>query len=136
MSDKQEAFESFEFDSKPIRGFPELRWAGKRPFNRTQYFPAQKREVYGDSVSGWMNKLFWGDNIQVLSHLLKDFRGGIDFIYLDPPFDSKADYKKKVTLAGKGAANDHSAFEEVQYSDIWTNDNWAPRKIALTAPLG
>lgn len=124
MADKQEAFETFEFDSQPIRGYPELRWTGKRAFRSTQYFPAQRREAYGDPVSGWMNKIFWGDNIQVLSHLLRDYRGEVDFIYLDPPFDSKADYKKKVTLAGKGAANDHSAFEEVQYSDIWTNDNY------------
>ena len=30
-----------------------------------------------------------------MSHMLKDYRGKIDLIYIDPPFDSKADYKKR-----------------------------------------
>ena len=44
-------------------------------------------------MDGWRNKIFWGDNLQVMSHLLKEFRGKIDLIYIDPPFDSKANYK-------------------------------------------
>jgi len=96
-----EAFETFEFDLPPIRGFPELRWAGKRPFKSTQYFPAQKKEAYGDSTDGWWNRVYWGDNLQVMSHLLREFRSKVDLIYLDPPFDSKADYKKKIGLKGK-----------------------------------
>ena len=39
-----------------------------------------------------------------MSHLLKDYRGKIDLIYIDPPFDSKADYKKKIDLKGIGKA--------------------------------
>jgi DNA modification methylase len=125
MADKkQDTFESFDFDTQPVRGFPELRWAGKRPFLSTQYFPAQKREQYGDPHEGWWNKLFWGDNLQVMSHLLRDFRGKVDLIYIDPPFDSKADYKKPISVKGKSAANDHSAFEEKQYSDIWSSDQY------------
>ena len=54
------------------------------------------KEVYGDEVDGWRNKIFWGDNLQVMSHLLKQFRGQVDLIYIDPPFDSRADYKKKI----------------------------------------
>ena len=122
--DKQEAFETFDFDTQPIRGFPELRWAGKRPFRSTQYFPAQKKESYGDPVNGWMNKIFWGDNLQVMSHLLRDYRGKVDLIYLDPPFDSKANYKKKVKVRGASLNNDTSSFEEAQYSDIWSSDNY------------
>ncbi len=30
-----------------------------------------------------------------MSHLLKEYRGKIQLIYIDPPFDSKADYKKE-----------------------------------------
>lgn len=41
---------------------------------------------------------FLGDNLQVMSHLLREFRGKVDLIYIDPPFDSKADYKKKSIL--------------------------------------
>lgn len=109
----------------PIKGFPELRWRGKMPYNHTRFFPAQKKESYGAAdQSGWLNKIFWGDNLQVMSHLLKKYRGKVDLIYIDPPFDSKADYKKKIELKGKKASNDHTAFEEKQYGDMWNNDEY------------
>jgi site-specific DNA-methyltransferase (adenine-specific)/adenine-specific DNA-methyltransferase len=122
---EQITIETYEFEKrKPIKGFPELHWTGKRPFESTQYFPAQLREKYGEEKDNWINKIFWGDNLQVMSHMLKDYRGKIDFIYIDPPFDSKADYKKKIKLKGKEVANDSSSFEEKQYGDIWTNDEY------------
>lgn len=110
--------------TRTIKGYPELHWTGKRPFKSTQYFPAQLKEQYGEAKDGWMNKIFWGDNLQVMSHLLKEYRGKIDLIYIDPPFDSKADYKKKIKLKGKEINNDINAFEEKQYTDIWTNDEY------------
>lgn len=117
---------TFEFEQRPtIKGFPELRWTGKRPYRSTQYYPAQLRESYGEEQNGWINKIFWGDNLQVMSHLLKEYRGKIDLIYIDPPFDSKADYKKKIDVKGAGKAeSDSSSFEEKQYGDIWTNDEY------------
>ena len=117
---------TFEFEQRPtIKGFPELRWTGKRPYRSTQYYPAQLRETYGTEQNGWINKIFWGDNLQVMSHMLRDFRGKIDLIYIDPPFDSKADYKKKIDVKGIGKAeSDSSSFEEKQYGDIWTNDEY------------
>ena len=114
--------EDYKFE--PIKGYPMLRWAGKRPFRSTQYFPAQLKENHGEPVNDWMNKIFWGDNLQVMSHLLKEYRGKVQLIYIDPPFDSKADYKKKITLKGKAVSNDHTSFEEKQYTDIWTNDEY------------
>lgn len=116
---------TFEFQNYPtIKGFPELRWTGKRPYSSTQYYPAQLREQYGDKNNGWINKLFWGDNLQVMSHMLKEYRGKIDLIYIDPPFDSKADYKKKIKLKDNAAIGDSSSFEEKQYGDIWANDEY------------
>ena len=117
---------TFEFSQRPtIKGFPELRWTGKRPYRSTQYYPAQLRETYGEEKDGWINKIFWGDNLQVMSHMLKDYRGKINLIYIDPPFDSKADYKKKIDIKGVGKAiSDSSSFEEKQYGDIWTNDEY------------
>ena len=116
---------TFEFEQRPtIKGFPELRWTGKRPYRSTQYFPAQLRESYGEERNGWINKIFWGDNLQVMSHLLKEYRGKMDLIYIDPPFDSKADYKKKINIRGAKAFSDASSFEEKQYTDIWTNDEY------------
>lgn len=116
----------FKFEGREvIKGYPELRWTGKRPYTSTQYYPAQLKEKYGQEKDGWINKIFWGDNLQVMSHLLKEFRGKIDLIYIDPPFDSKADYKKKIEIKGIGTTKtDGSSFEEKQYGDIWSNDEY------------
>lgn len=124
-NNKVEQLDLFEFDKPVIKGYPELRWTGKRPYTSTQFYPAQLKETYGEpDANGWLNKIFWGDNLQVMSHLLKEYRGKINLIYIDPPFDSKADYKKKIKLKGKEVANDSNAFEEKQYGDIWTNDEY------------
>ncbi|MFD1343007.1 site-specific DNA-methyltransferase [Litorisediminicola beolgyonensis] len=117
-----ESVEKFQF--APIKGYPMLNWRGKRPFTSTQFFPAQLKEVHGPEVDGWRNKIFWGDNLQVMSHLLKEFRGKVDLIYIDPPFDSKADYKKKISVKGAEAETSNTSFEEKQYSDIWSNDEY------------
>lgn len=119
---KIDSVEDFQFE--PIKGQPMLNWRGKRPFTSTQFYPAQLKETFGEETNGWMNKIFWGDNLQVMSHLLKQYRGQVDLIYIDPPFDSKADYKKKIELRGKKAENDKTAFEEKQYTDIWSNDEY------------
>ena len=114
--------ETYQFEA--IQGYPMLNWKGKRPFRSTQYYPAQLKETYGDEVDNWRNKIYWGDNLQVMSHLLKTHRGKINLIYIDPPFDSKADYKKRIALKGENIENDRTAFEEKQYTDIWTNDEY------------
>lgn len=108
-----------------IKGRPMLHWYGKKPLEAIEYFPAQEKEVYGDVNAKDFSKLFWGDNLQVLSHLLKDYRGKIDLIYIDPPFDSKADYVKKVRIRGeKFEGQQQSLLEEKQYTDIWENDEY------------
>ena len=56
--------------------------------------------------------------------MLKDYRGKIDLVYIDPPFDSKADYKKKIKVKNKNVLNDISSFEEKQYTDMWCNDEY------------
>lgn len=119
---KIESVEELKFE--PIKGYPMLHWKGKRPFTATQFYPAQLKEAHGDEVDGWMNKIFWGDNLHVMSHLLKDYRSQVDLVYIDPPYDSKADYKKKIELRGKTAISANSSFEEKQYSDIWSNDEF------------
>lgn len=119
---KIDSVEKFKFE--PIKGYPMLRWKGKRPFTSTQYYPAQLKEQHGEETDGWINQIFWGDNLQVMSHLLKKYRGQVDLIYIDPPYDSKADYKKKISLKGQSVENDNTAFEEKQYTDIWSNDEY------------
>ena len=112
------------FDFEPIKGFPYIHWKGKKPYTSTQYFPAQSKESIGEEQGGWINRLYWGDNLQVMSHLMKEFRGKIDLIYIDPPYDSKADYKRKINLRSKETKSDFSTFEDKQYEDIWSNDEY------------
>ena len=112
------------FEFEPIKGFPYLHWKGKEPYTSTQYFPAQSKECIGEEQDGWINRLYWCDNLQVMSHLLKEFRGKIDLIYIDPPFDSKADYKRKVELRGQKTESDFNVFEDKMYGDIWSNDEY------------
>ena len=112
------------FEFEPIKGFPYLHWKGKQPYTSTQYFPAQSKECIGEEQDGWINRLYWGDNLQVMSHLLKEFRGKIDLIYIDPPFDSKADYKRKIELRGEKTESDFTTFEDKMYGDIWSNDEY------------
>lgn len=107
------------------KGRPLLQWVGKKPLESVQFYPAQETEVYGDKSAKDFNKLFWGDNLQVLSHLLKEYRGAIDLIYIDPPFDSKADYVKKVKIRGEQIdGTGQGLFEEKQYTDIWEKDEY------------
>jgi hypothetical protein len=119
------------------KGRPMLQWVGKKPLSRVTAFPAQFVEAFdptaelaspsGVQASG---NLFYGDNKEVLAHLLANgYRGKVDLVYIDPPFDSAADYVRKVTLRGKSALNkiegeSYSLGEQVQYTDIWANDNY------------
>jgi len=107
------------------KGRAMLEWYGKRAPKSIEWFPAQEKEAYGDIKAKEWNKLFWGDNKQVLAHLLKEYRGKVDLIYIDPPFDSKADYIKKVKLNGQKLQGvEQSVIEEMQYTDIWEKDEY------------
>nr|HPL28906.1 site-specific DNA-methyltransferase [Anaerolineae bacterium] len=74
--------------------------------------------------------LFHGDNKEVLAHLLANgYRGKVKLVYIDPPFDSGADYVRTVNLRGaKGTARvageGYTLGEQIQYTDIWANDNY------------
>ncbi len=107
------------------KGRPMLTWVGKHPLEKVEWYPAQEKEVYGVKDAKEFNKLFWGDNLQVLSHLLKEYRGKVNLIYIDPPFDSKADYVKKVKIRGLQVEGvQEGILEEKQYTDIWENDEY------------
>lgn len=128
------------------KGRPMLTWVGKRPLRHVTAFPAQHIETFdpsGDAAKragdGWKDwpatyprggLLFHGDNKEVLAHLLANgFRGKVNLIYIDPPFDSGADYVRRVTLRGpQGTAKldgeGYTLGEQLQYTDIWANDNY------------
>ncbi len=113
---------------KPAKGRPMLQWVGKRPINRLTAFPAQTVETFGESPDSG-GRLYHGDNKEVLAHLLANgYRGKVDLIYIDPPFDSGADYVRKVKLRGHDqtemGGEGYTLGEQIQYTDIWTSDNF------------
>jgi adenine specific DNA methylase Mod len=113
-----------------------LTWVGKRPLQRVTAFPAQlvekfdpRNELNGtEPMKGGL--LFHGDNKDVLAHMLTNgYRGKVDLVYIDPPFDSGADYVRKVNLRGisgtaRVAGEAYTLGEQLQYTDIWANDNY------------
>lgn len=104
------------------KGRPLLQWVGKRSIESIQFYPAQETEVYGDKGAKDFNKLFWGDNLQVLSHLLKTNRGAVNLIYIDPPFGTGVDYFKKIKIRGEVIEGSYGLFEEKQYANVFEID--------------
>jgi hypothetical protein len=130
------------------KGRPMLTWVGKRPLGSILARPAQHIETFDPAgelgratanPAAWADwpanypkggLLLYGDNKEVLASLIaQGFRGRVKLIYIDPPFDSGADYVRKVQLRGVAniAALDgegQSLIEQVQYGDIWANDTY------------
>ena len=75
----------------------------------------------------WMNRLIYGDNLLTMQALLagdpqtglSSLRGKVDLIYIDPPFDSKADYRTNITLPGNDIQQKPTAIEQFAYVDTW-----------------
>lgn len=82
------------------------------------------------------NRLIYGDNLLTMAALLAwdeangipSLRWKIDLIYIDPPYDSKADYRTKITLPNviwewKSSSTEleqrATVFEQAAYSDTW-----------------
>ncbi len=67
------------------------------------------------------NRLIWGDNKLVMASLLKEFKGQIDLIYIDPPFDVGADFTMNVQLGDEKETigKDQSTLEMIAYRDMW-----------------
>lgn len=75
----------------------------------------------------WMNRLIYGDNLLTLQALLAgdpdsglpSLRGRVDLIYIDPPFDSKADYRTKISLPNASFDQKPTVIEQFAYADTW-----------------
>ena len=75
----------------------------------------------------WINRLCYGDNLLVMQALLNgdpetglpSMRGKIDLIYIDPPYDSKADYRTKITLPNLNLEQKPNVMEQFAYADTW-----------------
>lgn len=77
--------------------------------------------------NNWFNRLCYGDNLMVMQALLTgdkstgmpSMRGKIDLIYIDPPYDSKADYRTKITLPSADIDLKPTVAEQFAYADMW-----------------
>ena len=75
----------------------------------------------------WMNRLIYGDNLLAMQALLAgdaqtglpSLRGKVDLIYIDPPFDSKADYRTNITLPNGTVQQKPTVLEQFGYVDLW-----------------
>jgi adenine-specific DNA-methyltransferase len=73
------------------------------------------------------NRLIYGDNLLAMAALLAgdedtpSLQGKLDLIYIDPPFDSKADYRTKITLPGVTIDQKPTVLEQFAYSDTWAD---------------
>jgi len=76
----------------------------------------------------WRNRLIWGDKKYVLPSLLPEFAGKVNLIYIDPPFDTGADFSFTATIPDHPdtAEDETTAFtkepsilEQKAYRDTW-----------------
>ena len=105
-----------------------------------QVAPAYHSDVFGlfgeglfegkpTTLAPWLNRLVYGDNLLVMAALLAgdettslpSLRGRVNLVYIDPPFDSKADYRTKIHLPGTDIAQKPTVIEQFAYSDTWKN---------------
>lgn len=82
--------------------------------------------AYG--VQGDRNRLVWGDKKYVLPSLLPEFAGKVNLIYIDPPFDTGADFSFTATVPDNRATSGNeslsftkqpSIIEQKAYRDTW-----------------
>lgn len=75
----------------------------------------------------WRNRLIWGDKKYVLPSLLAEFAGKVNLIYIDPPFDTGADFSFTAAVPGPPDDEDDatsftklpSVIEQKAYRDTW-----------------
>lgn len=75
----------------------------------------------------WRNRLTWGDKKYVLPSLLPEFAGKVNLIYIDPPFDTGADFSFRATIPDHQDPNEDagtftkepSILEQKAYRDTW-----------------
>jgi len=90
------------------------------------YFGQSIKEIQDKEL---FNRIIYGDNLFAIQSLLNgnpttglhSMRGKIDLIYIDPPYDSKADYRSKIKLPSGEIEQKPTVLEQFAYSDTWKN---------------
>jgi DNA modification methylase len=87
--------------------------AADRAKNLDMFAAGQKTE--------WRNRLIWGDKKYVLPALLPEFAGKVNLIYIDPPFDTGADFSFTTTIPDSDESfhKEPSIIEQKAYRDTW-----------------
>ena len=78
----------------------------------------------GRGETEWRNRLIWGDKKYVLPSLLPEFANSVDLIYIDPPFDTGADFSYLVEVPDHQVDTTSftklpSVIEQKAYRDTW-----------------
>jgi len=83
-------------------------------------------DTSGRQITGWTNKLIWGDNKLILSSLKNgplrkeiEAQGGLKLIYIDPPFDVGADFSIDIKIGEDEFKKKPSVIEEIAFRDTW-----------------
>ncbi len=83
-------------------------------------------DARGRQLTGWTNKLIWGDNKLILSSLKNgplreelEAHGGVKLIYIDPPFDVGADFSMDIEIGDDTFTKKPNILEEIAYRDTW-----------------
>ena len=87
---------------------------------------AQQRQKTLDLFSSgrpteWRNRPIWGDRKYVLPSLLPEFAGQVNLIYIDPPFDTGADFSFTTTIpdTDESFTKEPSVLEQKAHRDTW-----------------
>ena len=94
-------------------------------FEKTRARVREEFDQYPTKMNGrngdFRNRLIWGDNKPVMASLLAEFKGKIDLIYIDPPFDVGADFTMDVPIGENKETvfKDQSVLEMVAFNDMW-----------------
>jgi adenine-specific DNA-methyltransferase len=90
----------------------------------------QTREIISPSKDNLIKDLFSNNNLNISknpnrliygANFSESLRGKIDLIYIDPPFDSKADYRTKIILPNVKLEQKPTVIEQYAYGDTWRN---------------
>ncbi len=72
-------------------------------------------------ATDWRNRLIWGDKKYVLPSLLPEFAGKVNLVYIDPPFDTGADFSFTTQIPDTTTTleKEPSIIEQKAYRDTW-----------------
>jgi len=109
-------------DEKPVVKELQLKKVGHFEPSVTKYISLGEIKLPSDYPEKWVNRFILGDNLYILKALLKDFRGKIKLIYIDPPFATGENFSYKVQIKHSEKVKEKREEKEIMekaYKDKW-----------------